>query len=101
MDEAKKKRKLTKGKKWLIGIGAVLLALVLAAGAFLLFGQQLMMGKPGGGEPWVDSDLKANIQKDMPLSLKDDFHLYVNHDWLLNHNIAPGRGSINSFTEEA
>ena len=52
-----------------------------------------------GGHPWIDSDLKANIQKDMPLSLKDDFHLYVNHDWLLNHNIAPGRGSINSFTE--
>ena len=99
MDEAKKKRKLTKGKKWLIGIGAVLLVLVLAAGAFQLFGQQLMMGKPGGGEPWVDSDLKANIKAGMATSPAEDFHLYVNCDWLSTSEIPDGYTSNGPFQE--
>ncbi|MCR5356273.1 MAG: M13 family metallopeptidase [Lachnospiraceae bacterium] len=52
-----------------------------------------------GGSPWIDSDLKSNIKEDMELSPKDDFHLYLNHDWLLNTEIKEGKRSISSFTE--
>ncbi len=52
-----------------------------------------------GGSPWIDSDLKKNIKEDMELSLKDDFHLFVNHDWLLRAEIKEGEESENSFYE--
>lgn len=51
----------------------------------------------GGGSPWIDSDLKSNIKKDMDLSPKDDFHLYVNHDWLLKAELPEGRSTESSF----
>ena len=52
-----------------------------------------------GGTPWIDSDLKENITADMEVSLKDDFHLAVNHDWLMKNEIAEGRSAVASFTE--
>ena len=52
-----------------------------------------------GGSPWIDSDLKKNIKEDMELSLKDDFHLFVNYDWLLRAEIKEGEKSENSFFE--
>ena len=39
----------------------------------------------GGGSPWIDSNLKNNITDGMEISIKDDFHLAVNYDWLLNN----------------
>ena len=33
----------------------------------------------GGGSPWLDTNLKENIEEGMEPSLKDDFHLYVNY----------------------
>ena len=99
MDEEKKTRKPGKAKKWLIGIGIVLLVLVLAAGAFLLFGQQLMMGKPGGGEPWADTDLQANIKAGMSTSPAEDFHLFVNYDWLSTSEIPAGYTSNGPFLD--
>lgn len=53
----------------------------------------------GGGSPWIDSDLKENITKDMDISLKDDFHLAVNHDWLLNNDIPEGYSSAGPFLD--
>ncbi|MBR5360699.1 MAG: hypothetical protein IK123_07405, partial [Lachnospiraceae bacterium] len=35
----------------------------------------------------------------MELSPKDDFHLYVNHDWLLNTDIREGKSTESSFSE--
>lgn len=52
-----------------------------------------------GGEPWVDSDLKANILADMELSPRDDFHLFVNYEWLNENDIPEGYSSYNAFQE--
>ncbi len=52
-----------------------------------------------GGTPWVDSDMKSNIAEDMETSPKDDFHLYVNKDWLVSNEI-PAGSSENSSVEE-
>ncbi len=41
--------------------------------------------KYGGGKPWVDSNLKENIDKNV--SLKDDFNMAVNADWMLKTEI--------------
>lgn len=50
-----------------------------------------------GGNPWIDSDLKENVTADMTLSPKDDFHLYVNHDWIMNAQIPEGHSSWGAF----
>ena len=52
-----------------------------------------------GGKPWIDSDLKANITENMSLSPAEDFHLYVNHDWLLQTELPAGYRSYNAFAE--
>lgn len=52
-----------------------------------------------GGSPWIDSDLKENITEDMALDAKDDFHLTVNHDWLMENDLPEGYASYNTFTE--
>ncbi|MBQ9605469.1 MAG: hypothetical protein IJR45_08660, partial [Firmicutes bacterium] len=44
--------------------------------------------KYGGGTPWVDSNLKENIDKSV--SLKDDFNMAVNADWMLDTEIPAG-----------
>ncbi|MCR5300992.1 MAG: SH3 domain-containing protein [Lachnospiraceae bacterium] len=43
-----------------------------------------------GGSPWINSDIKENITKDMVPSPKDDFHLYVNRDWIETTDIPDG-----------
>ncbi len=53
----------------------------------------------GGGIPWIDSDLKENITADMELSPKEDFHLYVNHSWLLENEIPEGYSTSGPFLD--
>lgn len=53
----------------------------------------------GGGSPWLCSEIKANLSDSMDLSPKDDFHLYVNYDWLMENEIADGKRSRSSFSE--
>ena len=52
---------------------------------------------PAGGKPWINSDLKENLPENnsgsMELSAKDDFHLYVNYEWLKNAQIPAGMES--------
>lgn len=43
-----------------------------------------------GGSPWIDSNLKANIEPDMVTSPKDDFYLWANYDWLRETEIPEG-----------
>ena len=50
---------------------------------------------------WIDGALKENLQENMDISLKDDFYLYVNYDWLKNTEIPEGYSSWNSFSEAA
>lgn len=51
-------------------------------------GQDVSENKYGGGTPWVDSDIKENIDADV--SLKDDFAMAVNANDLLNAEIPDG-----------
>ena len=46
---------------------------------------------------WIDGAIKENLPENMDISLKDDFHLYVNYDWLKNTEIPEGYSSWNSF----
>lgn len=57
-----------------------------------------------GGSPWIDSDIKKNITADMPTDPADDFHLYVNRDWICQNDVPEGMpvniGSFNKAQEE-
>lgn len=100
MEENKvEKKKWSRKKKWLVGIGIALLVLILAGAAFLLFGQQMMLGSPGGGSPWLDTDLKENIKADAAVAPGEDFHLYANLDWLRNAEIPEGYTSAGPFVD--
>lgn len=41
-------------------------------------------------EPWINSDLKENLTENMELSPKEDFHLYVNYEWMKDAEIPAG-----------
>ena len=49
------------------------------------------------GKPWIDSNLKENVVSSKRPSPKDDYHLYVNYDWLLKNDIPEGEKGISSF----
>lgn len=51
------------------------------------------------GSPWVDYDLQQNLSQSVTPDARDDFYLYVNHDWLTNAKIPEGMSSANSFQE--
>ncbi|MBR4574557.1 MAG: SH3 domain-containing protein [Lachnospiraceae bacterium] len=57
-----------------------------------------------GGSPWIDSDIKENITSDMPTDPADDFHLYVNRDWICKSKIPEGTpyyyGAFDKANEE-
>ncbi len=52
------------------------------------------------GSPWVDYDLRENVQavEKRPESPKDDLYLYVNYDWAKGTEIRPGYRSESAFT---
>ena len=52
------------------------------------------------GTPWIDYSLRENIARtgEKPDSPKDDFYLWVNHNWLKTAEIAPGQYADNAFT---
>ena len=54
-----------------------------------------------GGSPWLDSDIKANLAGLKRPSPREDFHLYVNYDWLKNTEIPDGRSSYSSLAQAA
>ncbi len=55
--------------------------------------------KYGGGKPWINSMIKENIVSAERPSPKEDFHLYVNYDWLKKNDIPKGESTYGSFTE--
>ena len=65
--------------------------------------------KPGGGlkgvdyASWVDSDVQQYVQMlgDKEVKLEDDFHLYVNRDWILNTRLPDGYSSYDPITARA
>ena len=50
-----------------------------------------------GGTPWIDSDLKENVSANTETSLKDDFHLYVNKDWIAGTQLPVGYSRWDNF----
>ncbi len=52
-----------------------------------------------GGYPWLDTDIKANLSEDIPADPADNFHWYVNKDWLLSTDIPEGYGGYSTFHE--
>ena len=52
-----------------------------------------------GGSPWLDTNLKNNITEGMETSPKDDFHLYVNYEWLLDNEIPDGYSTSDAFLD--
>lgn len=54
-----------------------------------------------GGKPWLNSDIQANVKKIKTPAPQDDFHLHVNHDWLLKAKIPDGESRYGSFLEAA
>jgi len=55
------------------------------------------------GNPWVDSDILSNVENRGDVSLKDDFNLAVNREWILDNPIETGKNQndfINSFENE-
>ncbi|MBQ6781487.1 MAG: M13 family metallopeptidase [Treponema sp.] len=54
-----------------------------------------------GGKPWIDSAIQANVKKTKKPAPQDDFHLHVNHDWLLKAKIPEGEPRYGSFSEAA
>ena len=52
-----------------------------------------------GGKPWINSDLKENITDNMDVSLKDNFHLAVNYDWLKETELSDASMRYNIFDE--
>ena len=63
--------------------------------------------KAAGGHPWIDSQARENIYEGMPLSPKDDFHLYVNYDYMMRrkngekYDASAGELGIPSFMNVA
>ncbi|MBQ9611971.1 MAG: hypothetical protein IJV14_05210 [Lachnospiraceae bacterium] len=52
-----------------------------------------------GGSPWINTDLKENIHEEAELSPKDDYHLFVNYDWLKKTEIPSGYTGYSIFEE--
>lgn len=50
------------------------------------------------GTPWIDSDLKINIDDQAKPDVKDDFHFSVNYEWLKSTEIRDGYTAESSFT---
>ena len=51
------------------------------------------------GTPWIDSNLKENVSKDMKTDPKDDFHLYASKEWLLENEIPDGETGFSHYRE--
>ncbi|MBQ7158814.1 MAG: M13 family metallopeptidase [Treponema sp.] len=54
-----------------------------------------------GGKPWIDSNIQANVKSTKKPSAQEDFHRYVNQDWLTKAKIFEGEPRFGSFREAA
>ena len=65
--------------------------------------------KPGGGlkgldyAAWINSDVQQFVQElgESEVKLEDDFHLFVNRDWILNTVLPDGYSSYDPITARA
>ncbi len=52
-----------------------------------------------GGTPWIDSDFKENVTADTAVGPREDFHLYTNRDYLLEHSIPEGTSGTGVYED--
>jgi putative endopeptidase len=52
----------------------------------------------GGGNPWLNSNIKENVVNSEKPSEKDDFNMAVNYDWVKTNDIPEGYSSYSGFT---
>lgn len=83
---------------------AALLWLLLAAAVFLTSACALPGSVQAGkgaaqGSPWIDSDVKEYILAAERPAPQDDYHLFVNYDWLRSAEIPAGYTAASSFQE--
>ncbi len=75
---------------------------ILCAAAGLILSGLFFADGPknyGGGKPWINSLIKENDMKVQQTSPKEDFHLYVNLNWLQKNDIPEGKKDFGSFSE--
>ncbi|MBO4374835.1 MAG: hypothetical protein J5829_06985 [Lachnospiraceae bacterium] len=53
------------------------------------------------GKPWVDYEVQDNDASKAKADPKDDFHLFVNQDWLSKTKIKEGKHSADPFSQSA
>lgn len=46
--------------------------------------------EPSVMKPWINSSILGEVTNDVNPSIKDDFYVNVNHDWLVNAKLRPG-----------
>lgn len=94
-------------KKWLLSVG--ILGLILAgcstgqaqdkSASVKEETKQVKKVDTSKMTPWVDSNIQGVVTKDTKTSLKDDFYLSVNKDWLAKSKLPAGYSSNSSFVE--
>ena len=50
-------------------------------------------------KPWINSCIIGTVNESYNPSLKDDFYVSVNRDWLINSKFKPGKSCTSSFEE--
>ena len=50
-------------------------------------------------KPWINSCIMGTINESYDPSLKDDFYVNINRDWLMNTKFKPGKSCTSSFEE--
>ena len=80
-------------KKLIAFVLYVVLALSLAASFALAEGGKILDGR------WLCSDVLGNVTETTPASLKDDFALYINKDWILQVEIPDGEVGAGTFED--
>lgn len=50
---------------------------------------------------WIDSDVQQFVQLTDPPRMQDDFHFYVNRDWMLSTALPDGYSSYDPITERS
>ena len=72
---------------------ALLLGLLLALTPVLAAAEDILDGR------WLCADVQGNVDADTPVSLKDDFGIYINKEWIIGAQIPDGEASTGSFED--
>lgn len=70
--------------------------LLLAGNMFFSYAQT---AQAATYDNWIESDIQGNVTGETNVSPKDDYHAYVNKDWLASASIPDGEASFEAFGE--